>query len=132
MWRKRSKNPVYNIHLLQQLWFACQDLNARFGIDPRQQESIGIFKEEVLEFIEAYNGQWKGHSITGCQATEHIADELADVIVTAMQMAMARGLEFGDIGWGILRTIDKNNVKTSQTHELDPTTRKIRRKAVAP
>ena len=115
---------------LAELWQSSNDLNKRFGIDPLEQDSVKIFMEECKELITAYfnyNAMFDGDTLDALNT--NMVDEFADVLVTAIQMTLARGLTMYDLRKGIERTVRKNNAKTHETHELDAETRKIRRKA---
>ena len=56
----------------------------RFGVTPNLETSIRVFKEEVDELIEAAE--------IGTD-NDHIAEEAADVFVTAIGICMASGVD---------------------------------------
>lgn len=126
----QTQPPYETKDFLERLWNSSESLNKRFGIDPQEQDSVKIFMEECKELITAYyNYNATFSDISHSTLDTDLADEFADVIVTAMQIAMARGLSVFDLLRGIDRVVRKNDAKTSETHEIDSGSRKIRRKA---
>ena len=83
---------------------------ARFDVTPNLETSIRVFKEEVDELIEAADiGTDK----------DHIAEEAADVFVTAIGICMASGVDLENIIAQTRAVIDKNDAKTHETHAIN-------------
>lgn len=93
---------------MQDLWQSTEDLFARFGLQQTPRAALAKFAEEVGEFRAEV--RW------GTKAD--VAEELVDVVVTAFAAAMARELTWDDIEAARQRVIDKNNAKTTETHEV--------------
>lgn len=89
---------------------STQDFYARFDMTPELEASIRVFEEEVHELIEAAND---GHDL------HHIAEEAADVFVTAIGICMACGVEADDIIEQTQAVIAKNDAKSHDTHAIN-------------
>ena len=94
------------------------DFYARFGFQPQTDNTIQNFQEEVRELIEAARD---GHDL------DHIAEEAADVFVTAMGVCFASGVDVERMVAQVYTVIAKNDAKTYETHVLH--TGKIRRRS---
>jgi NTP pyrophosphatase (non-canonical NTP hydrolase) len=79
----------------------------RFGVQPQLDDCIQNFEEEVRELIEA-----AGEGSNG----DHIAEECADVFVTAIGICFARGLQVERLVEQVYAVIAKNDAKTRETH----------------
>jgi NTP pyrophosphatase (non-canonical NTP hydrolase) len=79
----------------------------RFGVQPQLDDCIQNFQEEVRELIEAAR--------EGSNA-DHIAEECADVFVTAIGICFARGINAERLVEQVYAVIAKNDAKTHQTH----------------
>ncbi len=91
----------------------------RFEVTPQLEPSLRVFQEEVDELIEAtHNGDNK----------QHIAEEAADVFVTAIGMCLAAGVDGEQIIAQTRAVIDKNDAKTHETHAINENGKIARRK----
>jgi NTP pyrophosphatase (non-canonical NTP hydrolase) len=90
---------------------------ARFGVQPQLSETIQNFREEVDELIEAAQAGTD---------RDHIAEEAADVFVTAIGVCAASGVDVEKLIDQLYKVIAKNNAKTHETHVY--TDGKIRRR----
>ena len=103
---------------LRDLAQSTADFYARFGVHPQVNDAIKNFEEEVRELIEAAREGTDG---------DHIAEESADVLVTAIGVCFASGLDVERIIEQVYAVVAKNDAKTHETHvHLDG---KIRRRA---
>jgi NTP pyrophosphatase (non-canonical NTP hydrolase) len=86
------------------------NLHKRFGVTPQLEVTLRVFQEEVDELIEAAQ-----------QATDkqHIAEEAADVFVTAIGMCLAAGVDGEEIIKRTRAVIEKNDAKTHLTHTIN-------------
>jgi NTP pyrophosphatase (non-canonical NTP hydrolase) len=85
------------------------DFYARFGATPKREPAIRKFEEEVRELIDAARDG---------SDPAHIAEEAADVFVTAMGICFASGIDTDGIIEQIYAVIAKNDVKTPETHAV--------------
>lgn len=92
---------------LRDLAQSTADFYARFGVKPELENCITNFQEEVRELIEAAR--------EGTDA-DHIAEESADVLVTAIGVCFASGLDVEQIIQQVYAVIAKNDAKTHETH----------------
>lgn len=101
---------------------SSKDLHKRFGnYPPGFAGQTFAFEEEVKEFLHEVNNQSKDNK-------ENLLEEALDVIVTISGILMAAGITIGEIQAGAEKVAEKNNKKTTTTHILDVSTKKIRRK----
>lgn len=102
---------------LRDLAQSTADFYARFSVTPQLEDTIKNFQEEVRELIEAARGG---------DDKSHIAEEAADVFVTAIGVCYASGLDVERLVEQVYAVIAKNDAKTHETHiHLDG---KIRRR----
>jgi NTP pyrophosphatase (non-canonical NTP hydrolase) len=80
---------------------------ARFGLQPAQIDTIANFREETGELIEAAEAN---------EDQRHIAEEAADVFVTAIGVCAARGVSIDALIEQVYAVIAKNDAKTHETH----------------
>ncbi len=106
---------------LRDLAQSTADFYARFGVVPERENAIMNFEEEVRELIEAAR--------TGSNL-DHIAEESADVLVTALGVCFASGIDVNRIIQQVYAVIAKNDAKTHETHVVH--TGKIRRRSSLP
>ncbi|MCZ2097412.1 MAG: hypothetical protein LC121_14345 [Anaerolineae bacterium] len=92
---------------LRDLARSTADFYARFGVQPKLDDTIQNFQEEVRELIEA-----------ACNGSDldHIAEESADVLVTAIGVCFARGVDVDRLVEQVYAVIAKNDAKTHDTH----------------
>lgn len=102
---------------LRDLAHSTLEFYARFGVQPQANETIQNFREEVNELIEAAE--------IGTDH-DHIAEEAADVFVTAIGVCAASGVDVERLIDQLYKVIAKNNAKTHETHVY--TNGKIRRR----
>lgn len=86
------------------------NLHERFGVIPRFDVTLNVFQEEVHELIEAAQAGTDLH---------HIAEEAADVFVTAIGMCLAAGVDGEAIIKQTRAVIAKNDAKTHETHAIN-------------
>jgi NTP pyrophosphatase (non-canonical NTP hydrolase) len=92
---------------LRDLAHSTSEFYARFGVEPQIEACIQNFKEEVDELIEAaQRGTDKNH----------IAEEAADVFVTAIGLCFAADIDLEQLIEQIYAVIAKNDAKTHLTH----------------
>lgn len=92
---------------LRDLAQSTYDFFARFGVTPELSGCIKNFDEEVKELIESAEvGTDKNH----------IAEEAADVMVTAIGVCFASGVDIEKIVEQVYAVISKNDAKTHETH----------------
>jgi hypothetical protein len=102
---------------LRDLAHSTASFFARFDVNPTVPDAIQNFREEVNELIESATD---GTNIT------HIAEEAADVMVTAIGVCLASGVSVDHLIEQVYKVIAKNDAKTHATHiHLDG---KIRRR----
>ncbi len=106
---------------LRDLAQSTADFYARFDVVPQREDAIMNFEEEVRELIEAARA---GTDL------DHIAEESADVIVTALGVCFASGIDVDRIVQQVYAVIAKNDAKTHETHVVH--TGKIRRRSSIP
>lgn len=92
---------------LRDLAQSTADFYARFGVQPKLDDTIQNFQEEVRELIEAAR---EGSS------PDHIAEESADVLVTAIGVCFASGVDVDRLVEQVYAVIAKNDAKTHDTH----------------
>ncbi|MBW4435550.1 MAG: hypothetical protein KME04_00325 [Pleurocapsa minor GSE-CHR-MK-17-07R] len=79
----------------------------RFGVTPELQSCLTNFNEEVFELVQAaMDGENK----------QHIAEEAADVFVTAIGVCMASGISIEALVEQVYAVAAKNDAKTHETH----------------
>lgn len=102
---------------LRDLAHSTYNFYQRFNVTPTPLDAIMNFEEEVRELIEAAKQGTDSH---------HIAEEAADVMVTAIGVCQSVGVDIEQIISQVYYVIGKNNAKTHETHvHLDG---KIRRR----
>lgn len=79
----------------------------RFGVELNVPDTIKVFQEEVGELIEAAE--------LGTDR-DHIAEEAADVFVTAIGVCAASGVSVDQLIEQVYKVIAKNDAKTHETH----------------
>lgn len=92
---------------LRDLARATQAFYARFGITPQRDSSIIKLKEETGELIEA--------ALDGTNP-DHIAEEAVDVLVTALSVCYAAGVDTERFIQQVYAVIAKNEAKDRTTH----------------
>lgn len=91
----------------------------RFSVEPQLDDCIQNFQEEIRELIEAAQaGTDKAH----------IAEETADVFVTAIGICFATRVEIEWLVEQVYAVIAKNDAKTHETHAYS--NGKIRRSTI--
>lgn len=99
--------PQSSHDALRDLAQSTSEFYQRFGVKPKLNDCIQNFQEEVRELIEAAtNGTDKAH----------IAEETADVFVTAIGICFATGIEIERLVEQVYAVIGKNDAKTHETH----------------
>ncbi len=94
---------------LRDLAESTQAFYARFEVAPETQLQgfITNFNEEVFELVQA--------ALEGTDK-RHIAEEAADVFVTAIGVCFACGIEIDQIVEQVYAVAAKNDAKTHETH----------------
>ena len=103
---------------IRDLFMGTAAFYERFGYVPQLTDSMANFREEARELIEAAED---GSDV------RHIAEEAADVFVTAIGVCMARGVDIDLLIEQVYAVINKNDAKTHETHIY--TEGKIRRRS---
>jgi NTP pyrophosphatase (non-canonical NTP hydrolase) len=101
---ERSGDP------LRDLIQSTLDLYQRFSVEPTLKLSARVFREEVDELLEAANNG---------QDLDHVAEEAADVFVTAIGICLAAGVDVEQLIDRTQAVIEKNNSKTHETHHIN-------------
>jgi len=92
---------------LRDLIRSTLEFYARFGVQMQVGDAVRNFQEEVAELIEAAQAG---------EDKDHIAEEAADVMVTAIGVCEAAGIDPERLIAQIYAVIAKNNAKTHETH----------------
>jgi len=99
--------------MLLTLWTKTQVFLERFwghkGGNQNIAQCLGIFHEEVGELRDAV--------LAG--TVEESCHEAADVVVTIIQMLLAKGAEYWELEQAIRQVIEKNDRKSADTHQID-------------
>jgi NTP pyrophosphatase (non-canonical NTP hydrolase) len=102
---------------LRDLAHSTRAFYERFAVQPQLDECITVFQEEAGELIEAARAGIN---------QDHIAEEAADVFVTAIGLCYASGVDLEKLVAQVYAVIAKNDAKTHETHVY--TDGKIRRR----
>ena len=104
-----------------ELRISSHDLLERFGITvgvQRPVDALGKLEEEVREVrVEILSAE---HA--------RAVDESVDVLVTLMNLWRALGATDAELITAMRRVAQKNDAKTSETHECDPIRNTVKRK----
>ncbi len=95
---------------LRDLARSSQEFLKRFDVEPTPDslnEHLGVFEEEVAEFIEAAQAGTDKN---------HIAEEAADVFVTVINACAAAGVDIDRLVEQVYKVAAKNDAKTHETH----------------
>lgn len=92
---------------LRDLAQSTQEFYRRFDVQPELENCIQNFQEEAREVIDAAR---EGSS------QEHIAEEAADVFVTAIGICYAAGVGIDQLIEQVYAVIGKNDAKTHESH----------------
>lgn len=110
--------PVITTHAdtFARLYASSTGLIRRFFGDarPTLKASLTKLNEECDELKQAL---WELESGETTQ-TDHLAGEAADVLVTLLNTLYAVGVEYSQLEAALNRTIEKNDAKTHDTHEV--------------
>lgn len=106
------------MNLLNELWDSTANLYTRFDVTPTVENTSLVFREEARELLLAQ----------ASEPDENVAEECADVLVTALGVLMSRGITLGELDRAIMKVVAKNDAKTHATHHLN-TDGKIARRA---
>lgn len=99
---------------LRDIWNSSTGLLKRFDLMPSSKKAWLKMHEEIAELHEAlFKLAGNRKNIPYKQDT---AEELADVIVTALNVGYVAGLSIEDIERAIAEVIRKNDAKTDKTH----------------
>jgi NTP pyrophosphatase (non-canonical NTP hydrolase) len=97
----------YTGDALRDLTQSTLEFYKRFDVQPEVNSTIQNFREEVTELIEAaQQGSDK----------DHIAEEAADVFVTAIGVCYASGVDVEKLIEQLYKVVAKNDAKTHETH----------------
>ncbi len=92
---------------LRDLAQSTDEFYQRFGVTLQLEDCITNFQEEVRELIEAARDG---------SDPAHIAEESADVFVTAIGVCFASGIDVERMIEQVYKVIAKNDAKTHETH----------------
>ena len=95
---------------LKSLIESTEEFFARFDATPQLSTTLRVFQEEVGELIESAK---EGVDMN------HIAEECADVFVTAIGICLAHGIDAEQILAQTQMVIEKNDAKTHETHAIN-------------
>jgi NTP pyrophosphatase (non-canonical NTP hydrolase) len=95
---------------LRALFESTLNFYNRFEVIPELATSIHVFEEEVRELIEAAQAGTDKN---------HIAEEAADVMVTALGICIASGVDMEQLLAQTRAVIAKNDAKTHETHAIN-------------
>ncbi len=95
---------------LQELIRSTIEFYARFGVQPQLENAKSVFQEEVQELIDAAEA--------GTDPA-HIAEEAADVMVTAIGICLSRGVDPAALIEQVHKVVAKNDRKTHTTHAVN-------------
>ncbi|KAB2903420.1 MAG: hypothetical protein KJ064_20575 [Anaerolineae bacterium] len=95
---------------LQELIRSTLEFYARFDVQPQLESAVRVFREEVDELIEA--------AALGTDPA-HIAEEAADVMVTAIGICLSRGVDPAALIEQAQKVVIKNDRKTHETHAVN-------------
>lgn len=110
----------HNVHdVLFVLWRSTRNLAERFNQQRTAKTQTPLVHEEVREFLH----EATVHNVN----RDALAGEAADVFVVVIGMLQAHGVGYEEMETAILRTVEKNDSKTADTHALDLRTNKITR-----
>ncbi len=102
---------------LEQIWQSSTGLLARFDLMPSFRKAYLKFQEEHFEMVEAmFKFMSNKRNIPYRQDA---AAELADVLVTVLNMGYAAGLTEDDIESALRKVCTKNDSKSHATHTAD-------------
>lgn len=99
---------------LQDIWNSSTDLLKRFGLMPSPKKAWGKFAEEQYELQEALFKLSTNRK--NIPFKQDAAEELADVLVTLLNVGYSAGLSIEDIESALQKTIVKNDSKNDKTH----------------
>ena len=92
---------------LRDLAHSTYNFYRRFNVTPTPPDAVMNFEEEVRELIEA---------VQKSADSAHIAEEAADVMVTAIGVCQSAGVDIEQIIERVYYVIAKNDAKTHETH----------------
>ena len=99
---------------LKDVWESSTGLLKRFDLIPSPKKAYLKFQEEIAELQEAL------FKLSGNKRNmpfkQDAAEELADCLVTLLNVGYAAGLSIEDIEAALIKTIDKNDMKSHATH----------------
>ena len=99
---------------LKQIWESSTGLLQRFDLMPSPRKAWLKMNEELFEYAESlFKLSTNKRNIP---YKEDTADELADVIITVLNVGYANGLTLDDIEKGLARKCAKNDAKSTKTH----------------
>lgn len=102
---------------IRTIWDSSTGLLQRFDLIPAPKKAWLKLQEEIAEYHEALfklSGNRKN-----IPYQQDCAEELADVIVTALNVAYVAGLPIETIERALADVIKKNDAKSSATHTAD-------------
>ncbi len=99
---------------LKEIYESATGLLKRFDLMPSPRKAYLKMQEEIFELQEAL-AKLATHR-KNIVYQQDAADELADVMVTLLNVGYANGLSLETIEKSLQRVIDKNDQKTERTH----------------
>lgn len=117
----KNGNGVHDLTFL--VWKSTRQLAERFGQHRTARSQTPLIHEETREFI--------GEATALDVDREKLANEAVDVMVVVMGMLQLHSVGYDEFEAAILRTVEKNDGKTADTHYLDTMTGKITRREAA-
>lgn len=99
---------------LKDIWTSSTGLLIRFDLFPSLKKAWGKFNEETWELSEALF-----KLSTNKRNRQDAAQELADVVVTVLNIGYAAGLTEDEIEMALRKVLTKNDGKSHLTHTAE-------------
>lgn len=106
-------------NMLKELWNSSTGLLYRFGLTPNVGNAQNKLQQEWDELQVAIDTHTHaGWADDEDELVKEIRDEGVDVIVTLLNLLNAYGVTWDEVESGVKQTIDKNDRKNHNTHEV--------------
>ena len=114
-------NSINNSHPFDNLVRSTSDLHARFGTAQTVRAAISIAEEEWRELRQEAEVNYR--------PVDHhaLAHESADLFVTVIGLCDLCGVTRAQLMSAMQEVANKNDAKTTETHMINPISRKIQR-----
>lgn len=118
--RDEYLNHLAELSLVSRLWASSTGLLDRFNAQPSIKQASDRMMSEVLELVIA------AHDTHGA-STRDIAEEAADVVVTAINVLRAACVTEEQFAEALESIIRKNDKKNHESHQLNVQTQGVER-----